>query len=87
MEEERVVIIPDWQFSNGTYIFKSNKIQINPTSKEGNQIEYLLSLQNITKLENEEQTEFVNKLKNAKSSEEAIKILQEHGVTLYRANK
>ena len=87
MEEERVVIKPDLQFSNGTFIFNSNKIQINPTSEEGKQIEDIFSLQKITKLENEEQTEFVNKLKNAKSSEEAIKILEDHGVTLHRANK
>ena len=78
MSERRVTINPEWDFSNGNYIFKGNGIQINPKSDEGNQIEYLLSLQKMRELENEEQTKLVNKLRNAKNGEEAMKILKEH---------
>lgn len=78
MNERRVTINPEWRFSNGTYIFKGNGIQINPKSEEGNQIEYLIWLQKKRKMENEEQKKLVNKLRNAKNGEEAMKILKEH---------
>ncbi|MGI0083336.1 MAG: hypothetical protein ACREAF_02185 [Nitrosopumilaceae archaeon] len=73
----RAEINTEWKFSNGTYIFDKNHIQIDPKSKEGNDIEYNLWLQDQFVIDNQKQKELVEKIKNTKTFEEAIKLLEE----------
>ena len=73
----RAEINPEWKFSNGTFIFDKNHIQIDPKSEEGNDIEYILWLQDRIFIDNREQKELVEKIRNTKTFEETIKLLEE----------
>jgi|GEM_PF-6768512 len=74
----RAEINTDWKFPNDTYIFDANGIQIDPKSKEGNDIVYILWRQEKYRLSNKEQQELVKRLREAKNAEEAIEILRVH---------
>lgn len=78
MTTTRAEINTDWKFPNDTYIFDANGIQIDPRSREGNDIAYILWRQKNDRLRNDEQRELVKKLREAKNAEEGLEILKNH---------
>lgn len=49
MSPNPIIINKAWVFKGGMYIFDANEIQIDPNSKEGNDIRYLFWLQDYYK--------------------------------------